>query len=243
MGLLLLILAALGASIFGAVVGRADTSVKAGSPPLRLNGGFSPKSLPRLHGVPITIHLAGRVDPEEGVVPSLREVTVKIDRSAEINADGYTTCAGAQARTTNALQRCKGAVVAFGRAHAVTGNELMGLSLALVNGGVKHGARVLYLLPTGSSTLLTAEMGTVNLTPLQRGRFGLKASIDFPQLQDGVISDFNLTFNRRRLGSKTFGFFNARCTDGHLDLEVDKYVFTNKEEFEGEQMSQTCSSF
>src|SRR3954452_24649063 len=77
---------ALGAALAVAVAGIATadkpTVVQAGNLKLTLNGGFSPKALPKGKPAPITLNVSGKIQTTDGShIPAVKEIIVETDKN------------------------------------------------------------------------------------------------------------------------------------------------------------------
>src|SRR5215204_4373669 len=99
-------------------VAEKPTVVKAGDLVLTINGGVSPKALPKKEMAPITLNVQGKIETADGKhPPALREVIVDTDRNGTIDARGVPTCKAGQLEATTtatAEKACRAAIVGLG---------------------------------------------------------------------------------------------------------------------------------
>jgi hypothetical protein len=228
---------ALVASLAGLASAEKPTIVKLGNLELTLNGGFSPKKLPKHKRVPITLEISGKIKTLDGThLPALKEVVVDADKNGAINAKGVPACTAGklQAQTTaNALKVCKAALVGEG----VTTAEIelpeqkpitVNSKLLALNGGVKGGTTTIFIHAFFTSPVNGAIVTTVKVSKEHKGRYGLKSVASIPKIAGGYgsVKEFNLKFNKHP------GYLTAQCPDGHLNANATS-VFADGSTLEG----------
>lgn len=86
------------------------------------DGSFAPRSLPRDRGAPLRVWISGRVATSDGSQPPpLRRLELELNRHGRLSVRGLPTCRAAALQstsTTEALERCRGALVGKGSFHA-----------------------------------------------------------------------------------------------------------------------------
>jgi hypothetical protein len=106
-----------------ASVVRAELSAS-GNLFITFDGGIEPEALPRDERAPITVWIAGRVRTLSGETPpSLREITIGLNRDGHLETDGLPTCDKQQIdliSSTEALAKCRDALVGSGTYRART---------------------------------------------------------------------------------------------------------------------------
>jgi hypothetical protein len=103
--LILALGAATAASVAAVAIAAKPTVVRAGNLVIKLNGGVSPKRLPKHRLAPITLSVAGSIATTDGSQPpAARTVTIDFDKHGTISAKGLATCKAGklEARTTAA---------------------------------------------------------------------------------------------------------------------------------------------
>src|SRR5690242_21102929 len=114
--LLGLIVVALGAVFFSSA--SADT-VRLGSLVITIDGGITPKALPKKDAAPITLDLSGTLKSSDGSHPvALRELDLEFDKNGHLNTKGLATCTPAKLQSTltaQAKQACGDALVGQGK--------------------------------------------------------------------------------------------------------------------------------
>lgn len=110
------LIVALGAATVS--LARAELSAS-GNLFITFNGDIEPETLPRDERAPVTVSISGQVRTLSGEKPpSLRELTIGINRDGHLETRGLPVCRQAQiahASTKEALEVCGGALVGEGR--------------------------------------------------------------------------------------------------------------------------------
>jgi hypothetical protein len=106
-----------------ASVVRAELSAS-GNLFITFDGGIEPEALPRDERAPIAVWIAGRVRTLSGETPpSLREITIGLNRDGHLETRGLPTCSKGQidlASSAEALASCRDALVGTGTYRART---------------------------------------------------------------------------------------------------------------------------
>jgi hypothetical protein len=223
---------ALGAALAVVVAGIATadkpTIVQVGNLKLTLNGGFSPKKLPKNKPAPISLNVSGKIQTLDGThIPALKEVIVETDKNGSINTKGLPTCTAGklQAQTTAKAEAiCKKAIIGKG----ITNVEvefpeqapfIAKSKLLAFNGGVKGGKTTIYIHAFLTSPVSAAVVTTVKISKVHNGRYGTKSVATIPKIAggSGSVKEFALSFTR---GFKNTPFLFAKCTDGHLNAKA-----------------------
>ena len=91
---------------------------------IKFDGGIRPEALPRNERGPITVWMAGKVRTLSGdEPPSLREVTIALNREGRLDTRGLPTCRKGEIdldTSAEALASCRSALVGTGRYRART---------------------------------------------------------------------------------------------------------------------------
>lgn len=112
-------------ALLASVVPMVDAELTAsGNLFIKFDGGIRPKSLPRHDRGPITVWMAGKVRTLSGdQPPSLREVTIALNREGRLDTRGLPTCRKGEIdldTSAEALSDCRSALVGTGRYRART---------------------------------------------------------------------------------------------------------------------------
>jgi hypothetical protein len=227
----LLALAAIVASAFAA---EKATTVKAGNLVLTINGGVTPKALPKKTLTPITLNVSGKIATADGSKPPpLTEVVVDTDKNGTVDARGVPTCKQGQleAQTSAAAEKiCKSAIVGKG----TTDVEVLfpesrpvqlHSKLLAFNGGVKGATTTIFIHAYLSSPVTAALVTTVKISKEHKGRYGTRSIASVPKIAGyaGSVTAFNLTFQKKLFPykGKKHGYLLAKCSDGHFDAQAE----------------------
>jgi hypothetical protein len=187
-----------------------------------LNGGFSPRHLPRHRDVPVTVHLDVSVKTADGSQPpQLRTITLSVNRYGRLSTAGLPACHPGLLESTDsqaALSRCRGALVGHGKFGAnVEFPErapfpVEGKMLAF-NGRV-HGKPAILLHIHGSNPVEASLVLTFKIRHPRHGKFGTVLSTRIPLIASdlGYVTDVSLVFGRTyRFRGERRSFLSARC--------------------------------
>jgi|SRR5689334_18964395 len=233
--------AAVAVVVAGIATADKPTIVQVGNLKLTLNGGFSPKALPKKgKPAPITLNVSGQIQTTDGThPPALKEVVVETDKNGSIDLKGLPTCSASklQATTTAAAEKnCPKAIIGKG----ITDVEVefpeqrpfvANSKLLAFNGGVKGGKTTILIHAFLTSPVSAAVITTVTITKIHNGRFGTKSVALVPKIAggSGSVTKFALTFNRA-FGNTPYLF--AKCTDGKLEAKATS-VFSDGRKLTG----------
>ncbi len=221
--------------VAGIATAEKPTIVKAGNLELILNGGFTPKKLPKGgKGAPITLNVSGTIKTLDGThLPALKEVVVETDKNGMIDVKGLPTCTSGKLQaqdTKHAEEACKKAIIGSGKTNVEVefpeqAPFIAKSKLVAFNGGVSGGTTTIYIHAYLSSPVSAAVVTTVKISKVHNGRYGTKSVASIPKIAGGYgsVKEFALTFSR---GYKNTPFLFAKCTDGHLNAKATS-VFTD----------------
>jgi hypothetical protein len=219
---------ALAALLCGVAMAAAPTVVRLEDLVLRIDGGLTPKSLPKEEMAPVSLHVDSGLETVDGSQPpAIREVVLDSDKNAVIDAKGLPTCklSDVLARTTKgAEEACPGAIVGRGKGTvrvAFPEQEPFYATgpLVVFNAGSAGGATHVLFQIYVDVPAPTAVVTTLTATPEHKGRFGLHSVAKIPVIAGGAgsITHFEMTIGRRfQREGKTRGFLEARCRQGHF---------------------------
>jgi hypothetical protein len=204
------------------------TVVRGGNLVLRINGGVTPKRLPKRKLAPITLNASGSLSTTDGSQPpATKTVTIDFDKHGTINARGLATCRPGQlqSRDTKAAKAaCRKAIVGTGKTSVrvafpeSTPFEASG-PLVLFNGGVRHGVTTMYIHAYVSVPTPTAIVTVVKIKKLHKGPYGTRAVARIPKIAggSGSLTRFNFKVHRifRRHGKRQ-SYLLARCANGRF---------------------------
>jgi hypothetical protein len=220
-------------------VAEKPTVVQTGNLKLTINGGVTPKALPKKTMAPITLNVQGKIETLDGKhPPALREVIVDTDKNGTIDARGVPTCKVGQLEATTtatAEKSCRSAIVGLGTTDIeVEFPEQAPLpiksKLIAFNGGTKGGTTTIYIHAYLTSPVTAAVVTTVKISKVKNGRYGTRSIASVPKIAggSGSVTAFSLTFPKKLFAYKgqKHGYLLAKCSDGHFDAEAEA-VFTD----------------
>jgi hypothetical protein len=198
--------------------------VRAGNLILKLNGGASPKALPRAKLAPVTIHASARIATVDGSQPpALKEFILDTGPTGVINSSGVPVCRTGriEATTTAEAERaCSSSIVGKGStAVRVAFPESTPFSakgpLVIFNGGSRGNRALILIHAYVNVPAPTAIVETVVVTKEHDGPYNLHSAGTIPVIAggSGVVTSFELTINRP-------GYLLASCSDGKFFAHV-----------------------
>ena len=185
----LVLCAAMAVSVTAIASAAKPTVVRAGNVILTLNGGVSPKKLPKNKLAPIALNVSGSIATVDGSQPPVaKTVTIDFDKNGTVNAKGLPVCRSGQLQardTGDAKAACPKAIVGKGRTTvrvAFPDQAPFNASgpLVLFNGGVKGGTTTMFIHAYVNVPTPTALVTTVKITKIRKGRFGTRADAEDP---------------------------------------------------------------
>jgi hypothetical protein len=115
------ILITLGAVALLGGIATAERS-QSGNLIVSLNGGISPRTLPRNHPAPVAVHLAGHVlTSDKAPLPRVNWIRLELAWRGELDTEGLPLCPRSRllgADTRTAIERCRDSQVGRGRLFA-----------------------------------------------------------------------------------------------------------------------------
>lgn len=221
------------ATVAVAVVGMAiaaepPTVVRVGNMVLRLNGGVTPKALPKHELAPMGFHASGSLETVDGShPPALGKAVFDTDRDIVVGVEGLPACSLARlvARDTgHAEAACAGAVLGKGSATVeVSFPEQPPIHstgpLVLFNGGERGGAITLLAHAYVNVPAPTAVVATVRITKQSKGPYGLRIEVEVPPIAGGSGSVVAGSISARRVYThkgERRSLLSGRCADGRF---------------------------
>jgi hypothetical protein len=181
-----------------AVSNAKFTKVLAGNLVLEVDGGVTPKALPKTTYAPVTVDVKGKISTVDGTHPdAFREATIDFDRNGKLNSKGLATCKGGQLEATTTAAAKK----ACGASEVGKGNGKISIAfpeqppipvkapIAVFNGGTKVGKTTLYIHTYISVPVPSAVVTTVTIKKIDAGRYGLSTVSKIPAIAGGSGSD------------------------------------------------------
>jgi hypothetical protein len=140
---------------FGLVTGPAGAErAQKGNLIVSLNGGVTPRKLPRGHTAPVGVRLEGGIETaDEGPLPRVQKVKLALAFRGLVNTRGLPVCKRSQLRiadSTQAMRACGPALIGRGKLYArvfVPHQEPFGLhsDLLAFNGRTKRGGPAVWV--------------------------------------------------------------------------------------------------
>jgi hypothetical protein len=195
---------------------------RSGNLVVSLQGGLTPRALPRDRLAPVEAHVKGSVRTTDGSRPPvLRQMSVAINSHGRIFSRGLPTCTTGKLQQTSskrAIARCKGAVVGRGSFDANVAFPNLAPFPAhgrlLVFNGRDHGRQALIFHIYGTSPIQIAFVLPLIVTHRRDGRFGTLLIAQFPRLASdlGYVTGVDFTIGRRyRYKGRMRSFLSASC--------------------------------
>jgi hypothetical protein len=211
-----------------AIAADLPVLVRAGNMVLKLDGGVTPKALPKSTFAPIGFHASGSLTTVDGAhPPALREAVFDTDRDIVVDVEGLPSCRQADltARDTkHAEAACGDAILGKGSATVEVAFPEQAPFLAtgpliLFNGGERGGTIVFLAYTYVSVPAPTAVVTTARLTKERKGPFGLHSVVEIPRIAGGAGSIVRANLSARRVYAykgKQHSVLSGRCPDGQI---------------------------
>jgi hypothetical protein len=217
------------AALFGAglIVSAGADTVKINDLVFTVDGGVTPKKLPRKGEAPITLKVKGTIEKEDGThPPALKTLLLEFDKHGRLNTKGLPTCTVGKllnTLTSQARSVCGKALVGTGRVSAdiaLPEQPPFGASgpLLIFNGAPKGGHQVLIFhvhahvpAPTTFVTTATISKG--------KGKYGTSALVQIPSIVhgQGSLTAFQATLHKTwTYKGKKQSLLYASCPSGSL---------------------------
>jgi hypothetical protein len=215
-------------ALAGTAIAAKPVKVRSGSLVLAINGGVTPKKLPRGRLAPIKLEVSANIGTNDGTQPPVaKTVTIDFDKHGKVNARGLRTCKSGRIESTTTAQAkraCPKAIVGGGRTSVrVAFPESTPFTasgpLVVFNGGVKGGVTRMYIHAYVSVPAPTAIVTEVRVKRIHKGRYGTRAVARIPVIAggSGALTRFALHIKRsfRRHGTRQ-SYLLARCANGRF---------------------------
>jgi hypothetical protein len=227
-------LLALALALAAIAAAEAPTTVRAGNLILTINGGVTPKALPKNELAPITLNVSGKIASADGShPPALKEAVVDTDKNGTVDALGVPVCKQGQIEATTSAQAekaCKAAIVGLGTTDVEVlfpeSNPIAIKSKLLAfNGGTKGGTTTIYIHAYLTSPVTTAIVTTVKITKEHKGPYGTRSIATVPKIAGGAgsVTAFSLTFAKKLFAYKgrMHGYLLAKCPTGKFVAQAE----------------------
>lgn len=187
---------------------RAET-IEGDNVRIGFTASILPRTLPRSIPAPISLHVAGSVDPLGAERPaSLQRLTIQVNRHAVFTTRGLPRCPMRKLRGTSseeALQNCGNALLGSGyfTSHIDIPEQApfptWGRVLAFNTGKGGRQAVAIHVFGRHPAPISTVLSAALTRSGAAARSFGPQLSIEMPKIGDdwGYVSGFGLTFHRR----------------------------------------------
>lgn len=217
------------AVLFGGalIVSAGADTVKINGLVFTVDGGVTPKKLPRKGEAPISLTVDGTIQREDGThPPALNTLLLEFDRHGRLDTNGLPTCTVGKLQNTLTAQAksvCGKALVGTGRVSAdiaLPEQEPFGASgpLLIFNGKPKGGHQVLIFhvhahVPAPTTFVTTAVISK------GIGKYGTAALVQIPSIVhgQGSLTAFKATLHKTwTYKGKKQSLLYASCSSGSL---------------------------
>jgi hypothetical protein len=227
---------ALAVTAAGSALAAKPTVVRAGNLVLKVNGGVTPKALPKGKLAPITLRASGSLKTQDGShPPATRKVVVDFDKHGTVNTKGLATCRSGELQsrdTGDAVKACRKAIVGRGKTSVeVEFAESSAFTakgpLVLFNGGTRGKVTTMYIHAYVAVPAPTAIVTVVKIRKIHKGPYGTRAEARIPKIAggNGSLTSFNFKIHKifKRKGKKQ-SFLVARCANGRFRAHAKLYT-------------------
>jgi len=215
-----------------------------------IEGGTSPRRLPRTSLAPIALKARGLLETANGsLIPPLKTLTLEFDKHGQIYTNGLATCSASQldsALTAQAMTTCGKALIGTGRVSAeIALPEQAPFSASgplLIFNGLPQGGKptvILYVfahVPAPTTFVTTGTVGTAS------GLYGTRVVINIPTIVGGYGSVTSIEFTIQKTwtskGEKK-SYLLASCPVGRL-LARGNLVFADGTKLSG-RIARSCT--
>lgn len=225
--------------------------VRAGNMVVELNGGVTPKALPRKELAPMGFYASGSIHTVDGThPPALKESVFDSDKDIDVDVEGLPTCRIDQLRardTRHAEAACGEAILGKGSVTVqVAFPEQAPFRatgpLILFNGGERNGTVTFFVYTYVDVPAPTAVVSTATLTTERKGPYGLHSVIEVPRIAGGAGSFISGNISAKRIYSykgERRSVLSGRCPDGRIHARGTFY-FRDGSQLSG-NLVRTCT--
>jgi hypothetical protein len=203
-----------------ASVVRAELSAS-GNLFVTFDGGITPNALPREERAPITVWISGTVRTLSGEPPSLREITIGLNRDGHLDKTGLPTCRKGRidlASSEEALSRCRDALVGNGTYRARTTfpeqSQTPTHGRILAFNSTVGGKPVILGHVYGNNPVPSTGVVIFHIEHPRHGAFGtvLKGSLPAVLTRWGYLKRIRLSLHRNYVyGGRPHSYLSAPC--------------------------------
>jgi hypothetical protein len=194
-----------------------------------LEGGVTPRTLPRKNRKPVTLTLKGSVHPGTDEKPvGFKALTFEFDRDGAIFTKGLPTCTPPPGIPDVGWgESCQAALVGHGKVYfdvriPKSAPFPVTAPLEIFNGAPQHGHPVLIYKVFAHVPAATTYFTSAAIEP-DRGRFGAKTTIRVPTIVGGhgALTKFSARIGRTwTYRGRKVSLLSARCSKGSLALRA-----------------------
>lgn len=206
--------------------------VRSGNLIVTIEGGVSPKALPRKEMAPISLQVSGSLKTADQThPPALEQLFLQFDRHGELNTKGLPTCKSSQLQSTTtavAKQACKDALIGSGTAEAeIALPEQAPFSASgpmLIFNGPSKGAKQTLLIHVYAFVPAPTTFVTTATIAHTKGKYGTTALVKVPTIVAGQGSLIAFKAKIKRsfpYKGKKQSVLLASCPTGHLYAHGD----------------------
>jgi len=193
-----------------------------------VDGGFSPKTLPKHGFAPISLRATADVSTQDGrLPPPPGHIEIDWDRNGRLSTRGLPRCSAAKIENTTtpaAMKACRPALVGVGFASGQVAfpeqAPFPASSKVLVFNGTPRGGHPVALVHAYAYVPApTTFVVPVDITRIHGGRYGFRTALDAPVIAGGygVITHFEIKIHRIYTAKgRSQSYVAARCADGRL---------------------------
>jgi hypothetical protein len=193
-----------------------------------VDGGFSPKSLPKHGYAPITLKASADLSTVDGKLPPpAGHIQIDWDRNGRLSTGGLPRCSPSKIENTTtpaAMRACRSSLVGLGFASGQVAfpeqAPFPASSKVLVFNGTPRGGHPVALLHAYAYVPApTTFVIPVDITRIHGGRYGFRTALTAPVIAGGygVITHFDIRIHRSfKVRGRSQSYVAARCPDGRL---------------------------
>jgi hypothetical protein len=208
---------------------QASSKVKivAGNIEVEIEGGVTPKALPKNELAPITLKVEGAIKTKDGThVPALQTIDLEFDKNGTIFTKGLPTCSVSKLQSTLTSQAeaaCKSSLIGTGKVSVeVQFPEQAPFSATgklLIFNGVPQGNKPVLIFHTYVKVPAPTTVVTTGVVGKASGKYGTSTVIKIPSIASGQgsLTSFEATISKKwTYKGKKESLLLAKCPTGSL---------------------------
>jgi len=203
---LALVVAALTGAVSLVASGAAGEVVRVDNLEVFVDGGITPKKLPKKGQAPITLTVEGKIGTTDGShVPALKTLDLQFDKAGSIYTKGLPTCTASKLQstlTTQAKKACGSALVGTGRVSAeIAFPEQAPFDASgplLIFNGKPKGGKPTLLFHVYAHVPAPTTFVTQAVISKTHGKYGTDALVQIPTIVggQGSLTSFKATLHK-----------------------------------------------